>query len=150
MKAIKLGVRSRLHGPSFPRPRRTVTAAASIGGLFKGIMGNTGGAASVPAPALTWTALEALAASSRARTGAPAADEPSYDPNDPFPSAQSRLRLFGHSEEDVRVTLYRDHHAWCPYCQSKGRCWRCPLNCTFCPLFSWQCLGLTPIQQGGL
>lgn len=30
---------------------------------------------------------------------------------------QSRLRLFGHSEPDVKVKLYRDHHAWCPYCQ---------------------------------
>ncbi len=27
------------------------------------------------------------------------------------------LRLFGHPEEEIRVTLYRDHHAWCPYCQ---------------------------------
>jgi glutathione S-transferase len=32
-------------------------------------------------------------------------------------NAQARLRLFGQSEADVRVTLYRDHHAWCPYCQ---------------------------------
>ncbi len=32
-------------------------------------------------------------------------------------NAQSRLRLFGHSETEVRVTLYRDNHAWCPYCQ---------------------------------
>jgi glutathione S-transferase len=32
-------------------------------------------------------------------------------------NAQSRLRLFGQSEASVRVTLYRDHHAWCPYCQ---------------------------------
>lgn len=32
-------------------------------------------------------------------------------------NAQSRLRLFGQSESDVRVTLYRDYHAWCPYCQ---------------------------------
>lgn len=32
-------------------------------------------------------------------------------------NAQARLRLFGHSESDVRVTLYRDNHAWCPYCQ---------------------------------
>ena len=32
-------------------------------------------------------------------------------------NSQSRLRLFGHAEADVRVTLYRDHHAWCPYCQ---------------------------------
>ncbi len=32
-------------------------------------------------------------------------------------NAQACLRLFGQSESDVRVTLYRDHHAWCPYCQ---------------------------------
>jgi glutathione S-transferase len=32
-------------------------------------------------------------------------------------NAQARLRLFGNTEADVRVTLYRDHHAWCPYCQ---------------------------------
>ncbi len=32
-------------------------------------------------------------------------------------NAQARLRLFGHTESDVRVTLYRDNHAWCPYCQ---------------------------------
>ena len=29
----------------------------------------------------------------------------------------SNLRLFGQTEADVRVTLYRDKHAWCPYCQ---------------------------------
>ncbi len=32
-------------------------------------------------------------------------------------NAQAQLRLFGHTEADVRVTLYRDNHAWCPYCQ---------------------------------
>jgi len=32
-------------------------------------------------------------------------------------NARARLRLFGRSESDVRVTLYRDNHAWCPYCQ---------------------------------
>lgn len=32
-------------------------------------------------------------------------------------NAQARLRLFGRDESEVRVTLYRDHHAWCPYCQ---------------------------------
>jgi glutathione S-transferase len=32
-------------------------------------------------------------------------------------NAKSRLRLFGHKESDVRVILYRDRHAWCPYCQ---------------------------------
>nr|WP_216900172.1 glutathione S-transferase family protein [Synechococcus sp. CCY 9618] len=48
--------------------------------------------------------------------------EPLGAPPDPDPmggpaSARALLRLFGHSERDVRVTLYRDHHAWCPYCQ---------------------------------
>lgn len=32
-------------------------------------------------------------------------------------NAQANLRLFGATEADVRVTLYRDNHAWCPYCQ---------------------------------
>ena len=32
-------------------------------------------------------------------------------------NAQARLRLFGHNESEVRVILYRDNHAWCPYCQ---------------------------------
>ncbi|BEV35690.1 glutathione S-transferase family protein [Synechococcus sp. M16CYN] len=32
-------------------------------------------------------------------------------------NAQSNLRLFGHDFQSVRVILYRDHHAWCPYCQ---------------------------------
>lgn len=32
-------------------------------------------------------------------------------------NAHARLRLFGQTEADVRVTLYRDNHAWCPYCQ---------------------------------
>jgi glutathione S-transferase len=32
-------------------------------------------------------------------------------------NAQATLRLFGQEASAVRVTLYRDHHAWCPYCQ---------------------------------
>jgi glutathione S-transferase len=53
---------------------------------------------------LTWAELEALP---RFET----------DPINGPTNAQARLRLFGQSEADVRVTLYRDHHAWCPYCQ---------------------------------
>jgi len=30
---------------------------------------------------------------------------------------KNKLRLFGSTEKDVRVVLYRDHAAWCPYCQ---------------------------------
>jgi glutathione S-transferase len=32
-------------------------------------------------------------------------------------NSRAKLRLFGQPESDVRVTLYRDNHAWCPYCQ---------------------------------
>lgn len=32
-------------------------------------------------------------------------------------NSRARLRLFGNPESSVRVTLYRDNHAWCPYCQ---------------------------------
>jgi glutathione S-transferase len=39
------------------------------------------------------------------------------DPVNGATNAQARLRLFGRAESEVRVTLYRDNHAWCPYCQ---------------------------------
>ena len=32
-------------------------------------------------------------------------------------SSQASIRLFGNPETQIKVTLYRDHHAWCPYCQ---------------------------------
>lgn len=53
---------------------------------------------------LSWSALQAHAAVEPDRTNGPA-------------NAQAALRLFGQCESAVRVTLFRDHHAWCPYCQ---------------------------------
>lgn len=53
---------------------------------------------------LSWTELEALT-------------DFHIDPINGPTNAQARLRLFGQSESAVRVTLYRDNHAWCPYCQ---------------------------------
>ena len=53
---------------------------------------------------LSWPELEDLAA------------VPTDPVNGPT-NAQSCLRLFGQSESDIQVTLYRDNHAWCPYCQ---------------------------------
>ncbi len=53
---------------------------------------------------LTWTELDSLTDFEIDRTNGPT-------------NAKSRLRLFGKTEADVRVTLYRDNHAWCPYCQ---------------------------------
>ncbi len=32
-------------------------------------------------------------------------------------NSYANLRLFGHKEDDVIVTLFRDRHSWCPYCQ---------------------------------
>ena len=32
-------------------------------------------------------------------------------------NSYANLRLFGHSENKVMLTLYRDRHSWCPYCQ---------------------------------
>ena len=54
--------------------------------------------------ALSWTELKSLA-------------NFQFDPVNGQTNAQSLLRLFGRSESEVRVTLYRDNHAWCPYCQ---------------------------------
>ena len=53
---------------------------------------------------LSWQELEALT-------------DFQLDPVNGPTNAQAQLRLFGNSESDVRVTLYRDNHAWCPYCQ---------------------------------
>ena len=32
-------------------------------------------------------------------------------------NSYSNLRLFGHKESEAKLILYRDRHAWCPYCQ---------------------------------
>jgi glutathione S-transferase len=32
-------------------------------------------------------------------------------------NSHTKLRLFGAEEDKARITLYRDNHAWCPYCQ---------------------------------
>ncbi len=40
-----------------------------------------------------------------------------FDRVNGFNNSYANLRLFGHAENDVMVTLYRDRHSWCPYCQ---------------------------------
>ncbi len=57
---------------------------------------------------LSWLELETL-------TQAPGSFQ--LDPIHGTTNSQAQLRLFGQPESAVRVTLYRDHHAWCPYCQ---------------------------------
>ena len=58
---------------------------------------------------LSWSDLEERVATHPARTGSGRSEGAT--------NAQARLRLFGNPESAIRVTLYRDHHAWCPYCQ---------------------------------
>ena len=53
---------------------------------------------------LSWAELEALDDFQLDRVNGPT-------------NAQSNLRLFGQDDSAIRVTLFRDHHAWCPYCQ---------------------------------
>ncbi len=55
-------------------------------------------------PPLSWDQLTSLDTYSCDRVNGPT-------------NAQANLRLFGQPESAVRVTLYRDRHAWCPYCQ---------------------------------
>ncbi|MCS5699285.1 glutathione S-transferase [Cyanobium sp. FGCU-52] len=55
-------------------------------------------------PPLSWSDLQTFAAEE---------PNPLTGPTNP----RSRLRTFGQPEAAVRVTLFRDHHAWCPYCQ---------------------------------
>ena len=62
----------------------------------------------------SWSALRATAAATP--TGKRLARDLA-DPRGP-PHAGASLRLFDAADEsDVRVTLYRDSAAWCPYCQ---------------------------------
>lgn len=57
-----------------------------------------------PTP-LSWAALSDLAAA------------PTEDINNGPTNPRSYARLFGQDKKSVKVTLYRDYHAWCPYCQ---------------------------------
>ncbi len=58
----------------------------------------------MPTAPLSWSEFEALR-------------DYTTDPINGPTNAQADIRLFGQSESAVRVTLYRDNHAWCPYCQ---------------------------------
>tara|TARA_Y100001968_G_C19446644_1_gene765744 strand:+ start:3802 stop:5052 length:1251 start_codon:yes stop_codon:yes gene_type:complete len=57
-----------------------------------------------PIKAFSWETLKEYSATPKNRV---------EGPNNSYAS----IRLFGATESEIRVTLYRDHHAWCPYCQ---------------------------------
>lgn len=66
---------------------------------------------------LSWRELEAMLAPETTAGGETSTEGSSAHADGGPTSAQALLRLFGQPESSVRVTLYRDHHAWCPYCQ---------------------------------
>ena len=94
------GVIGSSHGP--PNP----AGSAPLPAISLACAGSSGPArvSAVPTEALSWHELEALAPPEPDRVSGPT-------------NAQASLRLFGHGEAELRVTLFRDHHAWCPYCQ---------------------------------
>ncbi len=57
-------------------------------------------------------AIEALSWENLCKFSSPEADLIN-GPNNSYTS----IRLFGQEKNDIRVTLFRDNHAWCPYCQ---------------------------------
>lgn len=70
------------------------------------------------AAAPSWSVLAELAKHAAAAVGADVLSAAGRrgGSSEGAPSAQSLLRTFGASPAEVRVTLYRDTHAWCPYC----------------------------------
>ncbi len=56
------------------------------------------------ATALTWEKLTGLVANEIDRIQGPT-------------NSYTSIRLFNQKADQVKVTLYRDNHAWCPYCQ---------------------------------
>ena len=96
--------------------------------LFQAFNGMRGGgsAGSSASPSLlpsafhdtapSWDSLEAMAKVSSAGTRLYAEQTARAAGSGPA-HCKNKIRLFGKSENDVRVVLYRDHAGWCPYCQ---------------------------------
>ena len=72
--------------------------------------------ATLPEQVVSWDEISA-ACRATATGKALAAEEALRADGEGLPHVAAKLRLFGAKEEDVRVTLYRDHAGWCPYCQ---------------------------------
>eukprot|EP00892_Ulva_mutabilis_P007799 jgi/Ulvmu1/5391/UM022_0186.1 len=63
--------------------------------------------------AMDWASLQAQVEQAKQAAGIQEVADPANGPTNP----NVHKRLFGKSDADVRVHLYRDHAAWCPYCQ---------------------------------
>ncbi|EOD26651.1 glutathione dehydrogenase [Emiliania huxleyi CCMP1516] len=103
-----------------PPALRSGRAAMGISDLFggKAASGASGAAVTLPADsAPSWVDLKAAVAATPA--GEMLGEERALQAKGLGPPhTDARLRLFGaKSESEVRVTLFRDTAAWCPYCQ---------------------------------
>ena len=78
--------------------------------------------ASGAAAEAAWPALHA-GASGSARGARLAREEALRKEGGGETHVEAGLRLFGRSEDEAgRLTFYRDHAAWCPYCQKLCAC----------------------------
>jgi len=94
-------------------PPKLVVAAALGGSVVK--MSTVPASSASGAP--TWSELSTRVLATAAGQRLKEEDELRAQGRGP-PHRASKVRLFGAaSEDDIRVTLYRDTAAWCPYCQ---------------------------------
>uniref|UniRef100_A0A7S4KL82 GST N-terminal domain-containing protein n=1 Tax=Guillardia theta TaxID=55529 RepID=A0A7S4KL82_GUITH len=112
--------RSNLQGSTFPpRVRKTSSSSANMNifGAFSG-QGATQQkfSQSFVEGAPSWAQLEEMVKGTA--TGARLIEEKQQRMRGEGPThRENKLRLFGHDEKEIRVVLYRDSAAWCPYCQ---------------------------------
>eukprot|EP00747_Dinoflagellata_sp_TGD_P220291 gnl/TRDRNA2_/TRDRNA2_92287_c0_seq1.p1 gnl/TRDRNA2_/TRDRNA2_92287_c0~~gnl/TRDRNA2_/TRDRNA2_92287_c0_seq1.p1 ORF type:complete len:735 (+),score=106.32 gnl/TRDRNA2_/TRDRNA2_92287_c0_seq1:319-2205(+) len=95
-------VSSQPHAGDSPLRRTSVAAMATLQ--------SSAVTSSIP----SWQQLEEVL---RSRGRDYAAERLAIERGERGPHTDAKLRLFGQKESDVRVTLYRDTAAWCPYCQ---------------------------------
>ncbi|CAI5524366.1 unnamed protein product [Closterium sp. Naga37s-1] len=99
---------------SAARDRSAVSPRASLPRMAgsterRGSAAVTAAAAAATAATSPVPSLEELRATVEERAGAPLGQRERL--------SKAAQRLFGSAESDVRVTLYRDNSAWCPYCE---------------------------------
>mmetsp|Transcript_42167 Transcript_42167/g.78891 ORF Transcript_42167/g.78891 Transcript_42167/m.78891 type:complete len:531 (-) Transcript_42167:18-1610(-) len=114
--------RSSASGASRSLPRVRRSDGTDSAKMLLGVMGGTskgmpGPEVTIPDSAPSWDALTASATSTP--TGKQLSENVEMRAKGLGPAnTDAKLRLFdAKSEDEVRVTLYRDTAAWCPYCQ---------------------------------
>ena len=118
------GLSSAGRRPTTARPRLNAGLLDDMAAAVRGVSTGGGGGG---APTIEFTPVESAAVGAWDSLKATLAASPTFQRMEAEAELRAtgagpahtdnKLRLFGKSEEDVRVTLYRDHAGWCPYCQ---------------------------------